>query len=246
MIKILIVDDDDALRTVLSDILKDKGYIIDEASSGDEAIEKVALTNYEIVLLDLVMPKMGGMDVLTEIKKISTQTKVIIITAFATVDSAVEAIKKGAVNYISKPFSIYTLDVTIRRTLEEAAFNERSSSLGLNNTLKYISNSTRRDMLKLIELNKGMRLMEITKVLDIEDHTKVSFHLKMLKDAGIISQNKKTYYISKEGHGIITCLKILESHFADHSLMNSSLQEGAFNKNNGGTMAPEELILRKA
>ncbi|MEW6601523.1 MAG: response regulator [Nitrospirota bacterium] len=244
MIKILIVDDDDGLRSVLSDILQDKGYATDEASSGDEAIEKATSTKYDVVLLDLVMPKMGGMDVLSEIRKINTQTRVIMITAFATVDSAVEAIKKGAVNYISKPFSIDALDVAIRRALEEAKFDERSGSLGLDNALKYISNSIRRDMLKLMEINNGMRLMEMTKVLDIEDHTKVSFHLKMLKDAGIIKQNRKTYYLSKEGHEILTCLKILESHFTDQAQMNLSLQEEHYKKNNANILTAEGLILQ--
>ena len=95
MKKVLIVDDDAELRSTLSEILKGAGYHIDEASSGKEAIEKMASKDFDIALLDLMMPKMNGIETLTELKKITPKTKVIMITAFATVENAVDAIKKA-------------------------------------------------------------------------------------------------------------------------------------------------------
>lgn len=211
--RILIVDDDDELRANLSEILKGNGYQTDEASSGKEAIEKAVSEEFDIVLLDLMMPGISGMDVLTELKKVKPRTKVIMITAFATIDNAVEAIKKGAADYISKPFRIEELDITIRRGLEEAKFEEGIKNLDLDYTMSSLSNSIRRKIIKLLHKHNGMRLMEITRALDIEDHTKVVFHLKMLKNSNIIEQDiEKTYVVTKEGEKTLDCLKILESH----------------------------------
>jgi DNA-binding response OmpR family regulator len=214
MNKILIVDDDNEFRASLSELLKGKGYSTDEASSGEEAIEKAASEDFDIILLDLMMPKMSGMDVLVEVRKIKPETKIIMITAFATIDNAVEAIKKGASDYISKPFRIEVIDTAIKRILEAAEFDKSAKRLGLDYALSSLSNYLRREIIKLIDLNKGMRLMEMTRILDINDHTKVSFHLKMLKDSGIIEQKKKTYFLTKEGDEILTCLRILESHLS--------------------------------
>lgn len=213
MKKILIVDDDSELRSNLSEILRGKGYHTDEASSGKDAIEKAASDEFDVVLLDLMMPKIGGMDVLTELRKIKPKTKVIMITAFATIDNAVEAIKKGASDYISKPFKIEDLDATIRRVIEEAKFDMSVEKLDLDYTISSLSNPLRRKILKLIHQNKGMRLMEITRALGVEDHTKVVFHLRILKDSKIIEQDKnKVYFVTKEGEKTLNCLKILEYH----------------------------------
>jgi DNA-binding NtrC family response regulator len=212
MVKILIVDDDEDWRKMFSRIMKDRGYMTDEASSGVEAIEKVSSEHFDIVLLDLIMPKISGMDALAEIRKINTRTKVIIVTGFATIGSAVEAMKRGASDYISKPFNAGTLDLAIRRAIEMENFDLSSDMPGLDQALKFLSNSLRREIIKLIEKNKGIRLMELAKTLCIEDHTKVSFHLKMLKDSGIITQKKKAYVLTKNGHETLYYLKILESH----------------------------------
>ncbi len=215
MKNILIVDDDTELRANLSKILRDKGYHTDEAPTGKEAIEKVIPKEFDIVLLDLMMPKMSGMDVLAEIRKLRPGTKVIMITAFATVDNAVEAIKRGASDYISKPFKIEELLTTIRRVLEESRFEEGIKKLDMDFTLSSLTNSIRRKIIKLLHRNKGMHLMEITRALDIEDHTKVVFHLKMLKDSEIIGQDKrKSYFLTKEGEKTLECLKILENYLS--------------------------------
>ena len=215
MKKILIVDDDHKVRATISKILKTKGYKIDEASSGKEAIEKALSNDFDIVLLDLMMPTVSGMDVLVELRKSKPKTKEIMMTGFATVNNAVEAIKRGASDYISKPFKAEELDATIRRCLEEARFDMSIKKLDLDFTLSSLSSSIRRKIVKLLHQNKGMHLMELTRALDIEDHTKVIFHLKMLKDSELINQDKrKSYFLTKEGERTLNCLKILEDHLS--------------------------------
>ena len=215
MNKILIVDDDPELRANLTEILNDEGYAMEEAASGREAIEKASSEHFSIILLDLMMPGMNGIDTLTELRRISPKTKVIMITAFATVENTVNAIKKGASDYITKPFRIEELLSVIRRTIEEASFDEDINRLDMDFTLSSLSNPIRRNIIHLLLLRKSMRLMEMTRELKIEDHTKVVFHLKMLRESGIIAQDKeKSYSITKEGKKTVDCLKILEDHLS--------------------------------
>jgi len=215
MKKSLIVDDDAELRANLSEILRGADYYTDEAASGKEAIEKITSKDFDIVLLDIMMPKMSGIDVLKEIKKIKPKIRVIMITAFATVENAVDAIKKGASDYISKPFRIEELLTTIRRVLEEVRFEEGITKLDLDHTLSSLTNPIRRNIIKLLHSRKSMRLMEIVRELDIEDHTKVVFHLKMLKESGMIAHDKgKVYSLTGEGERILSCLGILENYLS--------------------------------
>lgn len=216
MNKILIVDDDPETRTNIAEILHDAGYYSDEAASGGEAIERITLEYFNIILLDLMMPGMNGIDTLDEVRRLSPKTKIIMITAFATVENAVRAIKKGASDYITKPFKIEELLITIRRVLEEASFEEDIKKLDIDHTLISLSNPIRRKIIQLLCTRKSMRFMEITRELDIEDHTKVVFHLKMLKESGIIAQNKdKSYTLSREGEQTVDCLTILEHYLSE-------------------------------
>lgn len=215
MKRILIVDDDGELRTNLSEILGGAGYYTDEAASGKEAVAKAVSGNFDVAVLDFMMPGMSGMDVLTEFRKLAPKIKIIMITAFATIENAVAAIKKGADDYISKPFRIGELLVTVKRVLEESRFESGMKRLDTEQALSSLANPIRRNIIRLLHIRPGARLMEITRELDIEDHTKVIFHLKMLKEADIIEQDKeKSYRLTKEGERIIGLLKVLENYLS--------------------------------
>jgi Response regulator containing CheY-like receiver, AAA-type ATPase, and DNA-binding domains len=212
MKKILIVDDDGEFRRHLIEVLKEE-YQVDDASSATEAYEKLGTGNFDIVLLDYMMPKQNGIDALYEIKRLRPKTKVIMITAFASIENAIDVIKKGASDYISKPFKIDNLLLAIRRVLEEAKFEEGMKKLDIDRTLSALASPIRRNILKLLRGRGDIHLMEITRHLQIEDHTKVVFHLKMLKEADIIDQSKgRTYFLTKEGIRMTECLKTLEQY----------------------------------
>lgn len=215
MKKILIVDDDRELRANLHEILQGAGYVAAEAASGGEATEKATADDFDVILLDLIMPRLGGADTLIELRKVSPRSKVIIITAFATIENAVDAIKRGASEYISKPFKIDMLLTTIRRVVEEASFETCTAKGDLDCILDSLSNPIRRDMIRLISSKKSMRLMEIARELGIEDHTKVIFHLKILKESDIVHHDKgRLYSLTIQGERTIDCLKILEKHLS--------------------------------
>ena len=119
MEKILVVDDEKSLREVMSIMLKRAGYEVTEASDGEQAIGQVNKDIYDLVITDLRMPKADGMDVLKAVKSSSPETVVLVVTAFGTADSAVEAMKQGAYDYLTKPFQVDEVQLIIRNALEK-------------------------------------------------------------------------------------------------------------------------------
>ena len=116
--KILIVDDEQIVRESLANWLKEDGYQIAVAGDGPEALNKIKELPFHIVLLDLKMPGMDGIQVLQEVKKDFPDTEVIIMTAYGSVHTAVEAIKEGAYDYIVKPFDPEEVGLLIKKILE--------------------------------------------------------------------------------------------------------------------------------
>lgn len=215
MKKILIVDDDAEFRSNLTEVLTGEGYRTESAASAQDAIAKSEAEEIDIILLDFMMPKMNGIDSLLTLRRVRPKAKVIMITAFATVENAVDAMKKGASDYIAKPFKIEALLTTIRRVLEEAKFEACANNPDFDRTLGSLANPIRRKIIKLLHVRENMRFMEMTRELGIDDHTKVVFHLKLLKEAGIIEQDKeKSYSLTKEGARTIDGLRMLENYLS--------------------------------
>ncbi len=213
--KILITDDDRAFRDNLSELLRRKGFLTTKAASGEEALQKLAEERYDVLLVDMVMPGMNGLATITRLRETNKTIKIILITAFATVDSAVEAIKNGADDYIQKPFKTDELIITIKRVLEEARFEIDVRNLNLDYTLHSLSNPIRRKAIHLIGNGDHVRLIDIANDLNIVDHTKVLFHLKKLKEAEIIAQTgDKSYVLTASGRLMLEFLWILSKHIA--------------------------------
>lgn len=117
--KILIIEDEKGIRALLSAELSLKNYSVDTASDGEEGVGKVKNTKYNLVISDIMMPKMNGLEALKIIKKISPETEVIMITGYATVDNALQSMKDGAYDFIQKPFDMQELFNLIERALEK-------------------------------------------------------------------------------------------------------------------------------
>jgi DNA-binding NtrC family response regulator len=116
--KILVVDDDDLSRSYLSEALQRIGYSVDNASDGQEAVGLTDKQNYDMVFLDMRMPRMNGLKVLERVKKTAKDTTVVIMTAYGSIESAVEAMRKGAYDYIIKPFSLENIELLLKRVQE--------------------------------------------------------------------------------------------------------------------------------
>ncbi|RCK73349.1 MAG: Response regulator of zinc sigma-54-dependent two-component system [Ignavibacteriae bacterium] len=115
---ILIVDDEATQRKVLSGFLKKQGYKIYEASSGNQAIEIASKNIIDLVITDFKMPDISGIEVLKLVRSINPEIAVIIMTAFGTIETAVEAMREGAYNYLTKPINLDELELLINRTFE--------------------------------------------------------------------------------------------------------------------------------
>ncbi|HEU4794295.1 MAG TPA: response regulator, partial [Pyrinomonadaceae bacterium] len=116
--RLLVVDDEENLRITTSAILENEGYVVDTAASGDEAIELLADTDYDLVLTDLHMEHGEGLTVLNEIRRNAPLTISVVLTGFASVESAIAALQEGAYDYLVKPCDIETMKHTIRRGVE--------------------------------------------------------------------------------------------------------------------------------
>jgi len=127
--KILVIDDDTSLRRVLEYNLEEEGYQVQTASSGEKGLSLLESFQPNLVITDMKMSGMDGLMVLKVIKERSMDTLVIIITAFGTVDVAVEAMKAGAYDYITKPFNRDTLQLTIRKALQFFGLTEENRRL---------------------------------------------------------------------------------------------------------------------
>ena len=114
---ILVVDDEEALRTVLSSELENEGYTIASAGDGDDAINILRDRTFDLVLLDIKMPRVDGFEVLRFIKERFPTTKVIMLTGFADLKNAIESKKLGAEDFVSKPYDLVDLLTTIERVL---------------------------------------------------------------------------------------------------------------------------------
>ncbi len=140
---ILVIDDERAIRNVLKDILTGEGYTIDEAADGDEGWKKFQAGNYDLVLCDIKMPKMDGIEFLTNASATNPDTPIIMISGHGNIETAVEAVKKGAFDYLSKPPDLNRLLVTIRNATDKNSLVKETKVLKrrVNKVQEIVGNS---------------------------------------------------------------------------------------------------------
>ncbi|MFQ6137396.1 MAG: response regulator [Candidatus Hydrothermarchaeales archaeon] len=218
--RILVADDEPRALQGLSRILSNEGYHVTGVGSGREAINKVKVGSFDILLTDVKMPDIDGMEVLERVKKISPKTCVVMITGFATIDNAVEAMRKGAKDYIRKPFRPDELINCIKRALEERNFEEKKDTIKaeyslsrseLDSLIDALANPIRRDVIELLYEEERSTYTNIANELGIKDPTLLSFHLRKLKSAGVIDQDEgKIYLLTMRGEDAARMLKRLK------------------------------------
>ena len=124
--KILVVDDDLVHRTMLRTLLSDWGYAVAEADDGGSAVEAVRREPFDLILMDIRMVRVSGLEALTEIRAFNPAIPIVIMTAFASVETAVEALKKGAYDYLTKPLDFDELRLTLERAMEHSRLKEEN------------------------------------------------------------------------------------------------------------------------
>ena len=127
--RLLVVDDEKLIRLALREKLEEEGFMISEAGSGAEAMKLIKENEYDLVLLDYKLPDLDGIEILKKSLALATDPTFIIMTAYSTVESAVEAMKLGAFDYINKPFNFDSLKHTIRKALERSSLKREVTRL---------------------------------------------------------------------------------------------------------------------
>jgi DNA-binding NtrC family response regulator len=129
MAKLIIVDDEKPIRSALRDILEYEGYDVDEAKDGEEGLEMITRVDYDVALCDIKMPKLGGLEVLVKSGEAGRSTQFVMISAYSTVEDAVEATKRGAYDFITKPPDLNRLLVTVRNAIERSKMMQETKTL---------------------------------------------------------------------------------------------------------------------
>jgi DNA-binding NtrC family response regulator len=129
MSKILIIDDERAIRNTLMEILQHEGYKIDTAENGEDGFEKFKKNSYDVVLCDIKMPRMDGLEFLEKSREVNPDVPLIMISGHGNIDTAVEAVKKGAFDYISKPPDLNRLLITIRNATDKTTLVTEAKTL---------------------------------------------------------------------------------------------------------------------
>ena len=129
MAKLIIVDDEKSIRAALRDILEYEGYDVDEAKDGQEGLDMIMRTNYDVALCDIKMPKMDGLELLQKVGEASKGIQFVMISAFGNVENAVEATKRGAFDFITKPPDLNRLLITVRNAIERAKLVQETKTL---------------------------------------------------------------------------------------------------------------------
>ncbi len=206
---IWVIEDDCDLRESITEILEANGFDVCSFENAEAAQQEFQFQPPALAIVDNMMPGMGGMTFIPILKKEHPLVKIIMITAFSTVENAVTAMKSGADDYLAKPFKREDLLVTIRRSLEELKFEQQLAGPGMDEALACLSNQIRRDILTLLSNKGGMKFMAITRHLKISDHTKVNFHLKNLKSNNLVSHDrKKLYNLTPQGEKMVDSLSL--------------------------------------
>jgi DNA-binding NarL/FixJ family response regulator len=170
--RVLIVDDEDDFRNIVKDILTDEGFKTAEASDGLDAIRIFGNNSFDAVLLDLRMPGMDGIQTLRELKKIDSRIPVIMLTAFGDIPTAVQAVKQGAYDFITKPPEFDKLITIIRRVIEVPRPGTKSLKMKFP-----VLSGREKEILKW--LKEGKSSWDISRILRISRNT-VNFHIKNL------------------------------------------------------------------
>jgi len=172
--RVLVVDDEPGMRDFLEIMLRKDGYEVDTASDGAEAIDRIERKMFDLAVVDIQMPVMNGIDVLQKINEKSPETTVIMITAYASHETAIDAMKLGAYDYITKPFKIDEIKLVIKKSLEKKRLERENSRLKKELETKYgFGNIIGRspEIVKVFEMIKRVSELKVNIIISGESGT---------------------------------------------------------------------------
>jgi PAS domain S-box-containing protein len=215
------VDDEMGIREGCKRALSEEGYAVDDAEDGQTGLQKVNQKNYDLILVDLMMPGIGGMDLIRKIHHMDPEIITVVITGNATIETAVEATKLGAYDYLPKPFSPEALSAVVQRGLEKRMLSLEAKKLYAERTQKMLELVNERSRLRTIIgcMADGVLVANLEGRLVLWNASSV----KMLKSKGFdIAGEPLEYYIANEP--LITAIKeVLSSEDKDFSMVSREI-----------------------
>jgi DNA-binding NtrC family response regulator len=240
---VLVIDDDPTVRSILDDYLKIKGFEVVLAEDGEGAVDLIQERSFDLFLVDLVLPGMGGMEVLKKANELNINIPAIVITGFGAIETAVEAIKLGAFDYITKPFVLEELILVVRRALDFAKLKKENLSLKKQLKQRYdfqgLSGSSQ-EMMKVYGMIKKISDTDATILIQGESGTGKELIAKTIHYNSYRSQNPFIPFncaaIPKD---------LLESELFGHErgafTGAITTRIGRFERANGGTILLDEI-----
>ncbi|HWA07115.1 MAG TPA: sigma-54 dependent transcriptional regulator [Ignavibacteria bacterium] len=243
MEKILIIDDNESLRYTLENVLEEHGFYSKSVEDGLKAIEEVRSKAYDLVICDMKMPKMDGMQILAEVKKIDPDIPFIILTAFGDIKNAVEAMKQGASDYLTKPFDNDGMILTLKKALEIRYLNKELAILRKRTDDSYKGGGiigSSREMKEVFDQVKIVAPTNLTVLIQGESGTGKEVIANMIHRA---SERAEKPFIAVDCGAIPESL--IESELFGHEkgafTDAKSQREGKFEQANGGTIFLDEI-----
>jgi DNA-binding NtrC family response regulator len=240
--KILIIDDERAIRRALREILEFEDFEVEEAENGKEGLEKATSKSYDIIFCDIKMPLMDGMEVLDELIKAKVETPMIMISGHGNIDTAVQAIKKGAFDFIEKPLDLNRILVTIRNAKEKNGLVEETKQL--KTTVKRFKGSSiigeTDSIIKIKEMIEKVAPSDARVLITGENGTGKELVARSLHDN---SNRRKMQFIEVNCAAIPS--ELIESELFGHEkgAFTSAVKDkkGKFELASGGTLFLDEI-----
>ncbi|MDD5525651.1 MAG: sigma-54 dependent transcriptional regulator, partial [Smithella sp.] len=243
-LSILVVDDGQSQREMLRDFLRSEGHTVMEAEEGEKALKTVRGGHFDLILLDYKMPGMDGLQVLKEVKHINPEIDVIIITAYGTIETAVEALKAGAIDYITKPVELDELIILVNRIAE------RRQLIQENKLLK--EDLSKRGITADKIIFKSQRMAELINLAGRVAASKASVLIQGESGTGKELLARLIHQLSPRAHKSIVVVNcgtlhenLLESELFGHEKGSftgaSSRRIGRFEEADGGTLFLDEI-----
>ncbi|CAH1524707.1 MULTISPECIES: response regulator [Vibrio] len=202
-LKLLLAEDDVELREVLVEALTLESFDVIACDNAEDALDIASEQYFDLALFDVVMTGMTGIEALSTLRRLHPNIGIIITTAFATVDVAVDAMKKGADEFLTKPFNLAALSVTLKRVHAERSPKSPLDERKHDQIFSALSNPIRRSVIKQLKIHRKMKFMDLCRVVGIEDHTKFNFHLKQLVISGlVIKEDGRIYSLTEQGQQV--------------------------------------------
>ncbi|MCK6264053.1 response regulator [Vibrio sp. ZSDE26] len=193
-LRLLLAEDDQELKEALVEALSLEAFDVTAFSTAEDALDSAAEQHYDLALFDVVMGGMTGIEALSSLRRSQPNIGVIITTAFATVDIAVDAMKKGADEFLTKPFNLPALSVTLKRVYAERSPQKAIEDRNEDLIFSALSNPIRRSVVKQLKIHRKMKFMDLCRIVGIEDHTKFNFHLRQLVNSGLVEKGDGRIY----------------------------------------------------